>query len=69
MNKAVIAIALAAALATPALAAVSKSEARVEHRHAQSMPEKWAAPQSRVTQYKDPWQGCPDPDHIWDPRC
>jgi hypothetical protein len=70
MNKAVTAIALTSVLATSALAAVCDVEARVDHRHAQSISEKWTAPKDRVSQYKDPyWSYCPDPDHVWDSRC
>jgi hypothetical protein len=72
MDKLLIALALTAALATPALAARGKTDAIPEYRQVQSMSAQGdRAMQGRFArgEHTHLWQSCPDPDHIWDARC
>jgi hypothetical protein len=66
MNKILIAFALTAALATPALAAIQKAEPRPEHRRAESVfKPQWRGVEQSSRSASDYWQPCNSTFHSY----
>ena len=66
MNKLLIAVALTAALATPALAAIQKAEPRPEHRHvASTFKPQWRGVEQSSRSASDYWQPCNSTFHAY----
>lgn len=66
MNKLLIAIALTAGLATPALAAIQKAEARPQHRHvASTLKPQWKGVERSSRSASDYWQPCDSTFHSY----
>jgi hypothetical protein len=66
MDKLLIALALTAALATPALAAIQKAEPRPEHRHVASIfKPQWKGVEQSSRSASDYWQPCNSTLHAY----
>ena len=66
MNKLLIALALTAALATPAVAAIQRVEPRPEHRHvASTFKPRWKGVEQSSRSAGDYWQPCNSTFHAY----